>query len=279
MKTILITGAGSGLGFALTKRLALAGHRVFAGVRKDEDLHRLAESLPEIVSPLICDVGNEESIAAAADEVTRSCGEVGLDCLINNAGIDIPCPLEYATREMFEQIMNTNLYGPVFMTQTFLPLLRRAKGRVLNISSTAALVHVPGEGVYSASKAALDVCSNVLRAELHSCGVEVVVVQPGYIDGPIHDKADREIHDRLQTLTEDGEERYRTLLENGLKAGEMSPGENLTAEEFAARVQQIVEKENPKGSYVLDNGSRLIKLLASIPGEGLLRRMRLSTLG
>src|SRR5439155_13688998 len=137
--------------------LANAGMSVFAGVRKREDGARLEEEGRGRIHSVLLDVTDDESIEIARREVERAVGPSGLAGLVNNAGIGGFCPLEHVAREHIEQQFQVNFYGVVLTTKTFLPLLRRAKGRVVNVGGGGAgRVAIPLMGVGCATKFAIE---------------------------------------------------------------------------------------------------------------------------
>jgi NAD(P)-dependent dehydrogenase (short-subunit alcohol dehydrogenase family) len=177
-RAVLVTGASRGIGRACALDLARRGFQVFAGVRDEADGRALAAASPAI-TPLPLDVTKPNDIAAAADAVGAGTVDRGLWGLVNNAGMVVGGPLEYlplpALREQFE----VNVIGQLALTQALLPDLRRARGRIVNMSSVSGRVSSAFSGAYSASKFALEALSDALRRELRPSGVDVVVIQPG----------------------------------------------------------------------------------------------------
>lgn len=178
---IIITGAAKGIGRATAARLVQEGYHVFAGVRDLADGEALRAAFGEQVTPLLLDITDETQIAAAAAEVTKIVGEVGLAGLVNNAGIAVAGPLEFLPLAELRNQLEINVVGQLAVTQAFLPLLRRDRGRVINISSMAGRVAGPLTGPYNASKFALEALTDSLRCELAPWGIEVVSIQPGVI--------------------------------------------------------------------------------------------------
>jgi NAD(P)-dependent dehydrogenase (short-subunit alcohol dehydrogenase family) len=173
---VLVTGASSGIGEATASHLASLGFRVFAGVRKDED----AERLRERVTPVKLDVVDEESIATARREVEEAAPD-GLAGLVNNAGVSVSGPVEFIPLEELRRQLEVNVIGQVAVTQAFLPAIRRARGRIVNVSSVGGRVALPLMSPYNASKFALEAVSDSLRREVRQFGVHVAVVEPGAI--------------------------------------------------------------------------------------------------
>ncbi|MBN3316573.1 DHB2 dehydrogenase, partial [Atractosteus spatula] len=181
-KSVLITGCDSGFGHALAKHLDSLGLTVFAGVLNEQspgsDELRRCSSKRLLVLQL--DVTNSAQIRKAYQQIKAEVGETGLWAIVNNAGIlGYLADGEILPMTVFKKCMAVNFLGAVELSQTFLPLLRRARGRMVNVSSMAAKVPVPMFSAYCASKAALSMFSEVMRQELSRWGVRVSVIQPG----------------------------------------------------------------------------------------------------
>lgn len=185
MKSIIVTGASSGIGRDLVLSLANRGHQVFAGVRSDKDFQELTAVNKHLV-PVVMDVTSEASIQKALEFIGPLIN--GSVCLVNNAGIAVPGPLEAIELKQFEQQFQVNVFGLVRVTQAFLPMIRKTQGRIVNISSVSGLSTSPFLGAYAASKYAVESLSDALRRELHPFGVKVIVVEPGPIQTPIWSK-------------------------------------------------------------------------------------------
>jgi NAD(P)-dependent dehydrogenase (short-subunit alcohol dehydrogenase family) len=183
---VVVTGASTGIGAAVARRLAQAGYLVFGTVRRAEDAAGVERDGGVAV---LLEVTDTRSIATARQEVERRLGDQPLLALVNNAGIARAGPLEHLPLEELRQVFEVNVFGVVAVTQAFLPALRRSRGRVINISSVSGRLALPFGGPYAASKFALEALSDSLRRELLPSGVEVVVIQPGSVATPIWDKA------------------------------------------------------------------------------------------
>ena len=184
--TVLITGGTDGLGRAMALLLAehaTAGYRVFAAGRSAEKraaLEQLARegSLP--LETLEMDVRDDRSVARALAEVHSKAGPV--DVLVNNAGVGYIAPMEEVKMEHLRQQFETNFFGVVRVTQAVLPEMRaRGRGRIINMSSAAGKVALPLFGPYSGSKFALEGMTDALRLEVYPFGIDVVLIEPGYI--------------------------------------------------------------------------------------------------
>lgn len=188
---VLITGASSGIGQACAIELDRLGFRVYAGVRREQDGARLCSLASPRLTPVSLDVTESQSIAEAAQMITQTVGEGGLAGLVNNAGISVACVLEYIPLEQLRRQFEVNVFGQLAVTQAMLPLLRRARGRVVNISSLSGLTAAPYIGPYAASKHAFEAISDSLRLELRGFGIHVAVIQPADIATPIWEKSQR----------------------------------------------------------------------------------------
>jgi len=189
MTVILVTGASGSIGRATAVRLARSGHQVYAAARRREPLDALASQNSGIQAvPLdVTDVG---SIAAAAGRISADTAGRGPDVIINAAGIAVLGPAEAIPAEQVRRQFEVNLVGPLAVAGTFLPAMRsRGSGRIVNVSSILGRFALPGTGVYSASKFALEALSDAMRAELAPFGVSVVLVEPGVTDTPLYSDA------------------------------------------------------------------------------------------
>jgi len=180
-KTILLTGASSGIGRDAALALAAAGHHVIAAARRLPALEQLRVQQPSI-TPLQLDLDSPDSIAAAVAEVARITGGRGVDVLVNNAGFATAGALaELSDRDLRAQF-ETNVFGLMALTRAVLPaMLERRSGRIVNISSVSGRIPAPILGAYHASKYALEALSDALRMEVAGFGVQVVIVEPGTI--------------------------------------------------------------------------------------------------
>lgn len=186
---VLITGSSSGIGQACAIELHRLGYQVFAGVRRQVDGEALVAQTSSRLTPVILDVTDRESIATAVASVSEAVGTRGLAGLVNNAGISVACVLEYLPLETLRRQFEVNVFGPLAVTQATLPLLRTARGRVVNISSLSGMTAGPYVGPYAASKHAFEALSDSLRLELRGFGIRVAVVQPADIATPIWEKS------------------------------------------------------------------------------------------
>lgn len=196
-RSVLVTGASTGIGEASVELLIEAGFFVFGNVRKEADARRLESRYGgERFAPLFFDVTDGAAIARAAREAERRLDGAALFGLVNNAGAAFPAPLLHQPIEEFRRQIEINLIGQLSVVQAFAPLLGAGAtrmgrpGRIVNMSSVAGSLATPFLGAYGASKHALEGFSDALRRELMIFGVDVVVIEPGVIATPIWDKAE-----------------------------------------------------------------------------------------
>ncbi len=188
-RVVLVTGASGGIGLATASRLVDAGHVVFAAARRPGALEALAEEL-HAVHPIALDVTDASSIDRVVDEVRTVTDGYGLDVLVNVAGTMVLGPVEAVPDDLVRTQFQVNVLGLLAVTRAFLPQMRaRGSGRIVNVSSVLGRFSLPGSGVYSASKFALEALSDALRMEVAPFGVRVVLVEPGVVGTSLYEKA------------------------------------------------------------------------------------------
>ncbi|XP_004700596.1 retinol dehydrogenase 16-like [Echinops telfairi] len=179
-KYVFITGCDSGFGNQLARQLDLRGLRVLAGCLTEQGAEQLRAKTSDRLETVILDVTQTESIAAAAQWVKDRVGDRGLWGLVNNAGVSQPtAPNEWLTKEDFMKILDVNLLGLIEVTLSLLPLVRKARGRLVNVTSVMGRVSLFGGG-YCVSKYGVEAFSDSLRRELSFFGVKVAMIEPGF---------------------------------------------------------------------------------------------------
>jgi NAD(P)-dependent dehydrogenase (short-subunit alcohol dehydrogenase family) len=251
------------------------GWRVFAGVRSDEAARRLS-ALGGSVTPIELELTDDESVARAGQAVAEAVGPGGLDALVNNAGLIVQGPLELVPAAALRRQFEVNVIGQVTLTQALLPLLRLARGRVVNISAISGRVAVPMAAPISASKAALESLSDALRMELRHQGVSVSVVEPGAIATEIFDKsarageADGYAGDpATQALYAPAIETTRAALER------MKPS---PVDGVVRAVTKALTARRPRSRYLVGRDARAVAMLRKLP-EGARDRALMSATG
>jgi NAD(P)-dependent dehydrogenase (short-subunit alcohol dehydrogenase family) len=271
-KSVLVTGAGGGIGTALTRALSDRGFVVYAGVRGDAP--ELA-GLPG-VRIVRLDVTDERSVADAAAEVAAAQGDNGLQAVINNAGIIVQGPLELVPLDELRRQFEVNVYGPALVTRAFLPLLRTGGGRLISVSAPTGRVAMPYLGVLSASKAALESLSDAARVELAPWGIPVSIVQPGAMATGIFAKA--ETAGRKSLAGSDSE--ILGLYQPALDAIEKAmAGQSLSPVDTVVKVMiRALEARRPKPRYTAGRDARAVVVLSWLPTR-LRDRLLESTMG
>ncbi|XP_019616127.1 PREDICTED: D-beta-hydroxybutyrate dehydrogenase, mitochondrial-like [Branchiostoma belcheri] len=185
MFDFLTTGCDSGFGFRLAKRLDSLGFTVFAGClladSGGEGAKKLRAECSSRLSTVQIDVTDDGQVKAAVQQVKDNLPteSEGLYALVNNAGVWQPGEIEWVSIAAYRRVMEVNTFGAVRVTKAFLPLIRKAKGRVVNVTSAAGLHATPAAAAYCMTKAAVEFFSDALRHEMHKWGVKVVIVEPG----------------------------------------------------------------------------------------------------
>lgn len=245
--TVVITGASTGIGYAIAKYFRQRNWQVFGSVRSEADGERLHAELG--VMPLIFDVTDDAAVQRAAEQVSEALGGHTLSGLVNNAGVAIGGPMLYLPMDKLRLQLEINVIGPARVTQAFAPLLgadpsRQGKpGRIVQMSSVAGKTGPPFMGAYVASKHALEGMSETLRRELMIFGIDVIVIGPGAIVTPIWQKAENsgmEVYDNTVYGPS-----LRRLGEAFLKMGR----QGLPAERVAQDTWHALNSRRPKLRY------------------------------
>ncbi len=271
VRSILVTGAGSGIGLATVLALAQKPDTcVLAGVRKREDVARLRD-LDAALHPIWLDVTEPEAIAAAVEAVSERVGK--LDALVNNAGFTLACPLEFAPVAEFRRQFEVNVFGQLAVTQAFIPSLRESRGRIVNITSLSGYVSGPFVGPYAASKHAFASLSESLRLELRRQGIRVIQVIPGDIKTPIWEKsraAADTLRDRLAEqlavrLPEDVRKAYAEDLQAMRSATSKFAEQAIPVQRVVLAIQHAIFNRKPRSHYIVGarawGAVRILRLL------------------
>ncbi len=278
-KSVVITGASSGIGRACVLQMSKEGWQVFATVRKAQDRDRLlAENIPN-VSPVLLDVEDRSSIFAAAKQVGSQVSGSGLDGLVNVAGIGMVGPLEYVDSNDLKKIFDINLFGQIAVTQAFLPLLHKSHGRIVNITSVGAHIAIPFGGLLNGSKSAFGIMSDTLRLELHPFGIRVSTIEPGAISTPAVDKTLGDVEGVIARLPEEGQRKYAAMLRNLTRRGYEREKNGSPPEVVAQAVHHALTSSNPRIRYRAGKHSTLLAGLARVLPDGLLDAFRFRALG
>jgi NAD(P)-dependent dehydrogenase (short-subunit alcohol dehydrogenase family) len=238
-RSVLITGASSGIGAACAKRLAARGWEVYAGVRNPGDA-------PDATTELILDVTDPPPLAFDR-----------LDAVVNNAGIAIAAPLEDLPLDELRRQLEVNVVGQLAVTKAVLPALRAAHGRVVIVGSIAGRSALPFLGAYAISKFALEAMSDSLRLELRPDGITVSLIEPGTIATPIWTKP--------QPLADGVSERYLRRIEHFRKVAAARAAKAAPVERVAEAVEHALTAERPKTRYLVGRDAKIRATIEKLP--------------
>ena len=275
----MITGASSGIGRATALRLAKKGWRVFAAVRKESDALAIRAQSGETVETVVLDVRDRESIRNAAREVTAQLAGGGLDALFNNAGIGSLSPVEFTSLENLHEIFEINLFGQIATIQAFLPLIRAAKGRIINTGSVGDHLTPPFGGPLSSSKAAFASMTAALRLELRPQGIRVCLIEPGAINTPAVKKTLGDVEGTIGKLPADGARLYGDAMRQVARAFMGKELAGSPPEAVAEVVERALTDRHPRTRYPAGKDSVKLTLLARVLPEKLMDRAVLKTFG
>ncbi|MCA9261815.1 MAG: SDR family oxidoreductase [Planctomycetales bacterium] len=247
LRAVLITGATSGIGLATAEMLSHQGFRVFAGTRRPLEAAASEPRLPNLTWVQL-DVTSPTQVEEAIGEIAEQCPE-GLYGLVNNAGQGPPGALELTCVSEARQLLEVNTLGPLRLIQECLPLLRRRRGRIVNISSMNGAVALPMVGAYSASKFALEALSDSLRIELRPWGIEVSVIRPGQVSTAIFDKARTALAERQQSIPAEVRGGYHRQYERANVFNERGAKAATSPKSVAKAVSRALNVSRPRACY------------------------------
>lgn len=269
-RVVLITGASTGIGAAAALALAEAGFEVLAGVRDEGAGERLrAAAADGAITPIRLDVTAPAEIAAARAQVEARCGERGLWGLVNNAGIAVAGPLEFLPVEDLRRQLEVNVVAQVAVTQAFLPVLRRARGRVVITGSDSGIFGAPLLGAYAMSKFAMEALADVLRRELRPWGIKVALLEPGVIATEIWGRSLADGVARLEAGPAEQRDLYGPLITRVIAQAERDAQEGSPPALIARDVVHALSARRPRTRYLSGRNARLTGVLARLPDRWL----------
>jgi NAD(P)-dependent dehydrogenase (short-subunit alcohol dehydrogenase family) len=265
--TVLVTGASTGIGEATVLHLKELGFDPVGGVRKDGDAERLEGQGVRTVRIDVTDAGQ---IAAAREEL----GDIALAGLVNNAGIAVAAPLEFLPIDRLRQQLEINLIGQAAVTQAFLPAVRRAHGRIVNVSSIGGRVGLPLVGAYNASKFGLEGLSDALRRELRPQGIEVILIEPGGVKTPIWEKGEELADEMLEDVPPEAERLYGRLIQRLRdRTRRIATETGLEPREVAEVIGTALSVSRPRTRYLVGRDAKLRARMASVLPDRVMDRM------
>jgi len=259
LKSILITGVSTGIGYAAVKYFLEEGYLVFGSVRKAADADRLQVDFDEGFTPLLFDVTDASAIKSSVDIVREKLNGHNLTCVVNNAGIGVMGPLQHLSVDEVKFQMAVNVYGPLRVIQAFLPLLgaelpqKAPPGKIINISSVSGFFAAPFVGAYAMSKYALEAMTDALRRELTIYGIDVLSIQPGATATAMADKGAKAPDPRF--LATD----YRPILEDWDKRMAGSRKHALPPVEIAKVIHQCILSDIPPTRQIVAKKKEMLE--------------------
>ncbi len=274
-RDVLITGCSSGIGRCAALRLHARGYRVFAAVRRKEDIDALrAEGL----HALQLDLDDSASIERAVEKVLETTGG-RLYGLFNNGAYGQPGAVEDLSREVLRKQFETNLFGWHELTCRLLPVMRaQGHGRIVQNSSVLGLIAMPYRGAYNASKFALEGLSDTLRMELNGTGIHVSLIEPGPIRSRFRINAMRAYEENIEASTSPHRDRYLAMKDRLQKEGDAAPF-TLDADAVADKLIHALESPRPKPRYYVTTPTHIFGFLRRFLGSRSLDRAILKVSG
>lgn len=249
--SVVITGASTGIGAACALHLDQLGFQVFAGVRTEHDGRALQSHASARLIPIMLDVTQEDSILSARDAVAARVASAGLSGLVNNAGFALAGPLELLSMTDLRKQLEVNVIGQVAVSQAFLPLLRQARGRIVNMGSIAGRAATPFLGAYCSSKSALESLSDALRCEVRPWGLSVSLVEPGAVQSEIWERSRTHAEAALSQMRPERLALYRIQLEKLRDLTVKVQRRAIPAIAVAKVVVQALTATRPKTRYLV----------------------------
>jgi NAD(P)-dependent dehydrogenase (short-subunit alcohol dehydrogenase family) len=262
-KWVLVTGAASGIGRAITLLLAQRGFGVYATDLSAEALEDLRQVTNIVTMPM--DITKDEDVQNTVEFIGAQ--STGLFALINNAGIFSPGPLMELSMVRFVQQYSVNVFGTHRITKALFPMLLNAGGRIVNMSSVAGYVATPFSGPYASTKHAVEGWSDALRRELMPFGVKVIVVEPALVNTPLWDK---DFEGRVEQYR--GSIFYEANRKKLVHEAAEAKAGGVRPDTVAEAVYQALTNKNPKPRYLVTNHPLLHRLAKFFPDK-LLDRM------
>lgn len=263
MPSVLVTGAGRGIGRTVAEQLAAHGWDVIAGVRSEADGAALTAVDPQRISAIILDVTDDGQIDALDEELPAQ-----LDAVVNNAGIVMAGPMETLTSEQWRRQLDVNVVGQLAVTRAVLPRLRASHGRVLFISSVNGRLSTPLIGAYAASKFALEAAADALRMELKPWRIPVVLIEPAQTDTDMWRTAGTMVDDVEAALTPAERGLYVRHVTGMRKSVPISQRMAVAPEKVSDVVRAALTAKRPRARYVVGTGPRLqVALMTNLPAR------------
>lgn len=263
--SILITGASRGLGRAIALALNGRGFQVIAGVRREADGDALKQDASEKLETVILDVTDTEQIQAAVSRVGEIVGDRGLYGLVNNAGTACNGPVEFLPLDEFRRLFEVNLFGQIGVIQAMAPLIRRARGRIINITSISAKMSAPYQQPYASTKAAFEAVTESMYFEFGRSGIKVTSILPGLIRTDIFDATLVNSEKSLEEMPDEARKYYGSVFDGMADRIELAKSEAGPPELVAAKVCNALTVSNPRRRYFVGKDAYICGALWMLP--------------
>jgi NAD(P)-dependent dehydrogenase (short-subunit alcohol dehydrogenase family) len=274
-RVVLVTGASTGIGEAIVRRLDARGYRILAGIRRPADGDRLRAAGSDRIHPIRLDVTDQGDIKALRATLDALPGAAGLAGLVNNAGIGVGGPIEFIPVDQVRRQFEVNVFGLLAVTQAALPALRAARGRIINIGSIAGITTSPLAGPYCMSKHAVEALTDSLRLELADSGIEVSVIEPGAVKTPIWEKGIAQVAEAANALPPIALDRYGRALRFFEKLLHANNARAIPPDLVVDAVIHALEATPPRTRYLIGIDARVRAFVARVlpdrVGDGLLK--------
>lgn len=278
-KSIFISGASRGIGRACARLLHKNGYLVFAGVRQQEDADSLKAEMQDRLVPITLEVTDENTILDAVKDIGKLTGDSGLYGLVNNAGIAVAGPLEFMPLHKLREQLEINVIGHLAVTQAFMPLLRKGRGRIINISSKEGIIAMPFVGPYCASKFALEALSDSLRMELKPWAIPVAIIEPGTIATEIIQRSISAAEECISSLPRDATDMYQDCFDKARKTADKIARSAISVDAVAKAVLKAITDKKPKTRYTVGLDAKVLSFMVRILPDRILDMLILGQIG
>ncbi|WP_405152495.1 SDR family oxidoreductase [Paenibacillus sp. FSL K6-0108] len=267
---VVVTGTSSGIGRATAEQLAAEGFHVLAGVRRQEDADKIKQ---KNIEPVILDITAIDTLKELAERVEQDPLGRPLRAVVNNAGIAVNAPLEMVPLDEFRRQIEVSVIGQVAVIQALTPALLNSGGRVVNIGSVGGKISMPGFGIYSAAKYAMEAINDSLRREMSSFGLKVIMITPGGVSTSLSEKGVTTADRLSKLMTPDQHRRYDRLFDAVKAQAESWATSGIPPKKVAEVVSRAIHASNPRTRYTAGRDSALLTRLVRILPDKLLDRM------
>jgi len=267
---VVVTGTSSGIGRATAEQLAAEGFHVLAGVRRQEDADKIKR---QNIEPVIVDVTKIDTLKALAERVEQDPHGRPLRAVVNNAGIAVNAPLEMIPLDEFRRQFEVSVIGQVAVIQALTPALLNSGGRVVNIGSVGGKISMPGFGIYSAAKYAMEAINDSLRREMSSFGLKVIMITPGGVSTGLSEQGITTAERLAKLMTPDQHRRHDRLFDAVKAQAETWAKDGIPSRKVAEVVSRAIHASKPRTRYTAGPDAALLTRLVRILPDKLLDRM------